>query len=243
MTGLNNFGNLSTDYDQARRGYTNEVFEYVKSLIKKPSPKTLDIGCGTGISTRELKENGFEVIGADKDSAMVEVAKKRSPEISYLVAMANELPFESEQFDIVTAFTAFHWFNNEESLTEIKRVLRNGGVFFAALKISDENDNGYWPIYEKYAGDNFDSTDNHFKKEFLIKSGFSDIEEKVFYVDEKYTVDGLLTLTKSLSFWNLVSENKKPEMLKELKDFYEKRLVDGLFTMHRKISTVATFKK
>lgn len=243
MTNPNNFGDLSTDYDQARRGYPDEVFKYIESLTKNINPTILDIGCGTGISTRQLKENSFEVIGADKDTVMVEVAKKRSPEISYLVATADKLPFESEQFDMVTAFTAFHWFNNEESLREIKRVLKPGGIFFAALKVSDETDNGYCAIYKKYAGDNFDSTKHHFNKEFLIKSGFSDIEERFFYVDEKYAVDELLVLNKSLSFWNLVPENKKPEMLKELKDFYEKELVDGLFVIHRKISTVVAFKR
>ncbi len=69
MTNPNNFGLMSADYDLARRGYPDEVFEYLKSFVKKTRPETLDIGCGTGISTRQLKENGFEVIGAVKDSS------------------------------------------------------------------------------------------------------------------------------------------------------------------------------
>lgn len=243
MTNPNNFGLMSADYDLARRGYPDEVFEYLKSFVKKTRPETLDIGCGTGISTRQLKENGFEVIGADKDSAMVEVAKQRSPEISYFVAPANQLPFEAEHFDIATAFTAFHWFNDEESLTEIKRILKVGGIFFAALKVSSSSDDRRSAIYKKYAGDNFDSTRNHFNKEFLIKSGFFDIEEKFFYVDEKYTIDEALILNKTLSLWNLVSENKKPEMLKELRALYKTDFADGVVIIHRKISTVVAFKK
>ncbi len=278
MTNPNNFGLMSADYDLARRGYPDEVFEYLKSFVKKTRPETLDIGCGTGISTRQLKENGFEVIGADKDSAMVEVAKQRSPEISYFVAPANQLPFEAEHFDIATAFTAFHWFNDEESLTEIKRILKVGGIFSAALKVSGNSDDRRSAIYKKYAGDNFDSTRNHFNKEFLIKSGFSDIEEKFFYVDEKYkrfinciffinikefliksgfsdieekffyvdekyTIDEALILNKTLSLWNLVPENKKPEMLKELRALYETDFADGVVIIHRKISTVVAFKK
>lgn len=242
MINPNNFGSMSADYDIARKGYPDEVFEYIKSFIKNDNPITLDIGCGTGISTRQLKAHHFEVTGADKDPAMIEIAVQRSPEMPYFVATANKLPLESEQFDIVTAFTAFHWFNDKKSLTEIKRVLKTGGIFSAVLKVSSENDNGYCSIYKKYAGDNFDSTKNHFKKELLVKLGFSDIKEKVFYIDEKYKVGDALTLVKSLSLWNLVPKNKKPEMLKELKDFYKTELVDGLVVMHREISIITTFK-
>jgi len=243
MSNQNNFGPMSVDYDIARKGYPDEIFEYIKSFVKINNPITLDIGCGTGISTRQLKEHHFEVTGADKDTAMIETAVKRGQEMPYFVATADKLPFKSEQFDIVTAFTAFHWFNNEESLTEIKRVLKTGGIFCAVLKVSSKNNNGYLSIYKKYVGDSFDSTKNHFEKEFLVKSSFSDIKEKTFYVDEKYTVDEALTLVKSLSLWNLVPENKKPEMLKELRDFYETELLNGFVVMHREISIITTFKK
>lgn len=242
MINQNNFGPMGSDYDVSRKGYPDEVFEYIKSFIKNDNQITLDIGCGTGISTRQLKEHHFEVTGADKDQAMIKIAIQHNFRIPYFVATTEALPFKSEQFDIVTAFNSFHWFNNDKSLTEIKRVLKIGGIFFAILKVSSENNNGYFSIYKKYAGDYFDSTKNHFKRESLIKSGFSNIEEKNFDFDEKYTVNDALTLVKSLSLWNLVPKNKKPEMLKELKDFYETESVDEFIVMHRKISIITTFK-
>ncbi|MDD3284344.1 MAG: class I SAM-dependent methyltransferase [Patescibacteria group bacterium] len=242
MINQNNFGPMGADYDVSRKGYPDEVFEYIKSFIKNNNQITLDIGCGTGISTRQLKKRHFEVTGADKDETMIKIAIQHNSTIPYFVAATEALPFKSEQFDIVTAFNSFHWFNNDKSLTEIKRVLKIGGIFFAILKVSSENNNGYCSIYKKYAGDYFDSTKNHFKREFLIKSGFSNIEEKVFDFDEKYTVNDALTLVKSLSLWNIVPENKKPEMLKELKDFYETESVDEFIVMHRKISIITTFK-
>ena len=238
---------MSNEYDLARKGYPKEVFEYLKSLIQKEKPKVLDIGCGTGISTRQLKEYSFDTIGSDKDENMIEVAMHNNPEIQYVVAPADKLPFESEKFDIVTAFTAFHWFNDEESLSEIKRVLKNGGIFFAALKTNrkDENEdfkNGYFSILKKYAGDNFDTTKNHFNKENLVKVGFLNIQEKSFPFDERYTVDGALTLIRSLSLWNLVPEDKKPEMLKELKEFYENHLINGFVVRSREVSVVTASK-
>ena len=239
---------MSEEYNSARRGYPQEVFEYLRSLIKKDKPVTLDIGCGTGISTRQLKQYEFEVIGADKDSAMIDVAKKQTIDIPYVIAPADELPFGANKFDLVAAFTAFHWFNNEESLLEIKRVLKEDGIFFAALKTNRKDENkdfkeGYYSILKKYAGDRFDTTKDHFKKEFLNKAGFSEIVEKSFSVDEKYTVEEALVLLQSLSLWNLVKDNKKPEMLKEMKAFYENHLIDGFVIRSREISTFVAYKK
>ena len=98
-------------------------------------------------------------------------------------------------------------------------------------------------ILKKYAGDNFDTTKNHFNKEFLIKLGFSEITEKSFPFDEKYTVEEALTLLKSLSLWNIIKEDKKPEMLNEMKEFYENHLVDGFVVRSREIATVIAYKK
>jgi len=248
MSEQNNFGVMSEEYNAARRGYPQEVFEYLKSLIKKDNPLTLDIGCGTGISTRQLKQSGFEVIGADKDSVMIDVALKQSDDIPYVIAPANKLPYETDKFDLLTAFTAFHWFNNEESLLEIRRVMKEGGIFFAALKTNrkDENEdfkNGYSAILEKYAGKSFDTTQEHFKKEWLKKVGFSAVTEKSFYVDEKYTVEEALILIQSLSLWNLVADNKKSTMLEEMKEFYASHLIDGFVIRSREISTLVVYKR
>lgn len=248
MSSQNNFGTMSIEYDKARRGYPSEVFEYLKSFVKENNISVLDLGCGTGISTRQLKDNDFEVIGVDKDSKMIEVAIQKSPKITYITAPADKLPFQDNHFDIITAFTAFHWFNDERSLIEIKRVLKNNGIFFTALKTNRKNENeefkkGYFSILKKYAGDNFDTTKNHFNKEFIIKTDFSDIREKSFPVDELYTVEESLLLLQSLSLWNLVSDDEKPKMLEEMKKFYESHLVNGFVIRNREISIITAFKR
>ncbi len=244
----NNFGSVSVDYNAARRGYPGELYSYLHSLVQQVTPNTLDIGCGTGISTRELQQYGFNVVGVDKDPVMLEAARQRGGNISYLVAPADTLPFSAEQFDVGVAFTAFHWFNNLESLMEIRRVLRRGGVFFAALKGNRKTAEtkdfmaGYEAILEKYAGKNFDSTKNHFNTGLLAKL-FTNITEKSFYLDERYTTDEALTLIRSLSIWNLVSEADKPNMLQELEIFYKGHLVDGFVVRRREIFTIVAYKE
>lgn len=243
----NNFGGLRTEYESARRGYPREVYDYLHTLLGKKKPTILDLGCGTGISSRELKENGFDVTGADKDEAMIGVARERSPEIKYVVATADQLPFTDGEFDAVTAFTSFHWFNDEKSLTEISRVLKNGGVFFAALKSNRRNEEteefrkGYTAILKKYAGNNFDSVKEHFRTDFVERL-FENVTKKSFYVDERYSVEDALTLIRSQSLWNLVSDEDKPKFLSEMKNFYEKHLVDGSVVRNREIFVLSGVK-
>src|SRR3989344_786630 len=134
-----NFGVLVKQYDAARRGYPDSVFNFLRKLSPTKRPNILDIGCGTGIATRQLKQQGFAVVGADKDQRMIKVAKQKDKGIRYIVAPTHKLPFRGKQFDIVTAFTAFHWFTDKKSVGEIKRVLKPGGLFFAVLKNPSDN--------------------------------------------------------------------------------------------------------
>ncbi len=246
-TDQNTFGLLSKAYSNARRGYPDELYEYLRNLIGNTNAVTIDLGCGTGISTRELKAHGFEVIGADKEQGMVAEALRETPDIPYVVAGADSIPFESDHFDLCTAFTAFHWFNTELALTEIRRVLKNGGLFFAALKMNHKSEDtegfrkGYQAIYRKYAGNTFSTLSDHDNREFLAKL-FTNLTEKTFYVEERYTVDEMLTLAQSLSLWNLVSDGNRPKMLQELRDFYEQHLIDGMVVRKQEIATVAATK-
>lgn len=242
MLAQNNFSSLSADYNASRKGYPSETFEYLASM-KQGTPRVLDRGCGTGISTRQLKEYGFEVSGVDKDVDMIRVAKEIDSSIPYIIALTDKMPLEDGSFDVVTAFTSFHWFNNEESLLEIKRILKAGGIFFAALKTNRKDQNpelraGYFSILKKYAGENFDTTKNHYDTSHLKAVGFSNITERVFPVDEKYTLEEALTLIRSLSLWNLVSDEDKPKMLTEMKQLYMQHLEDGYVVRQREISVI-----
>ncbi len=126
--GYGTFGNLSKHYDEARQGFPQEIIDYFWSFLKTESPIILDAGCGTGISTRHLIRDSAKIFGSDNDSEMIKQAQMKGKDgIGYTVASANDMPFQNGQFDAVTAFSAFHWFCDRESIDEIKRVLKNGG--------------------------------------------------------------------------------------------------------------------
>ena len=128
-----NFGKLSKAYDSARHAYPQGVMDSIFSNIDA-SAKVLDIGCGTGIATRQLLQRNTDVTGCDIDSKMIQTANTYGNSINYYIAPTEKMPFEDAGFDAITSFGAFHWFCDVKSISEIRRVLRKGGFFIVINK-------------------------------------------------------------------------------------------------------------
>lgn len=133
------FGTQANDYEKGRNDYDPQIYGQIVKEIGGQNPNNvsaLDLGCGTGISTRGLFKAGFlQVKGLDRDSDMLSKAVD-NPEIivpasSYVQGKVNELQtiFYGQQFDVMTAFASFHWYANHEAVRAIKGVLKPGGIF------------------------------------------------------------------------------------------------------------------
>lgn len=187
---MDNYGTLSKKYAEARREYPSEVLDYLWTFIKPSYPKILDIGCGTGISSRQLAEIGADVTAVDRDKFMVEQAVKENIDIKYYVAEAEHLPFADDTFDVVTAFSSFHWTKHEEALGEIKRVLKNDGVVF----IVNKENGSLRTEYKKLMDPLIEHKPNLSAKEYnprklLQEAGFQYINEQTFLNTDSYSFD------------------------------------------------------
>lgn len=100
------------------------------SLVHRPA-LVVDLGCGTGLSTRIWAGRADRVIGIEPGDAMRRVAEQRTghASISYRRGFAEATGLPDGEADIVTASQAFHWMEPEASLAEVARILRPGGVF------------------------------------------------------------------------------------------------------------------
>lgn len=87
----------------------------------------LDVGCGTGQSTRALRSIASSVIGIDPSREMLDQAEQTEG-IDYRVASAEDLPFEAESFDIATVALAIHWLDRDRFLPEVNRALKKEGL-------------------------------------------------------------------------------------------------------------------
>jgi SAM-dependent methyltransferase len=142
---LERFGGLASGYDQYRPDYPPEAVEFiVRHCRLTPGKRLVDIGCGTGISTRTMARMGLGVIGIEPNPDMRHQAEGvQSPaggSPTYLDGRAEATGLPDASADVVMAAQAFHWFKAAAALAEAKRILRPGGWLILIWNEPDRND-------------------------------------------------------------------------------------------------------
>ena len=98
---------LSFDSKKAVEVYTKktELFPIEKQIFEEylsdKSLHILDLGCGTGRTTKPLDEMGHTVFGVDISPKMISKAKELHPGIWFEVGTATSLDFKSNLFDVI----------------------------------------------------------------------------------------------------------------------------------------------
>jgi ubiquinone/menaquinone biosynthesis C-methylase UbiE len=96
----------------------------------QPGEKALDAGCGTGIYTAWLVQQGLEVVGVDRDPEMLAAARERAPQARIVEGEITRLPFPDRELDLALAVTVFCFLAAGErrlAARELARVTRPGG--------------------------------------------------------------------------------------------------------------------
>ena len=98
--------------------------------------KVLDVGCGVGYLLRAAQAEGWEVAGLDLDRAAVDIAKQAGLDAHW--AVADEMPFPKETFDVVTFLNVVeHLPWPHSTLEAIYRVLKPGGMLVLETPTDD----------------------------------------------------------------------------------------------------------
>ena len=237
-----NFGALVKQYEAVRPSYPTQVLSFIASHNRIANPRVLDIGCGTGISTRQLasKLKGV-VIGCDIDLEMLKVAMgNEHKNLAYSLGDARKILFEKESFDMVTVFTAFHWFTDKAALKEIARVLKSNGRFCTVQPRHTSSFSGdLRMILKQELGREFPASYSNVNfEESLTKNGFAVVGKKTFKDVHTYDLDTYLVLLQSYSVWDNVSIADRPRILKVLKKHFATKTEDGLIFDTRDIEVL-----
>jgi ubiquinone/menaquinone biosynthesis C-methylase UbiE len=111
----------------------HQILSQEKMKIYKPIEQNchiLDLGAGVGYISNLLQRKGHRVVAIDFSLAMAKIAKQKYPDITYIVASADELPLKNAKFGMVIADGIFHHLKAQgifsRSLEEIDRVLEKG---------------------------------------------------------------------------------------------------------------------
>ena len=91
-----------------------------------------DVGTGSGEMAEAIALDGHEVVGIDKSSKAIAIARARVqlPNAKFIQADATNLPFEECSFAAAVCYLSLHHFRDPfPVLDEVLRVLRAGGTF------------------------------------------------------------------------------------------------------------------
>lgn len=197
------------------------IFE--NHLTGYPAQCILDFGVGAGASTKELMRavDSFErVWGIDCSNPEQEISQEliESSSFDYIQHDDVKLPFDDHEFDIVQISNTLHHINKDEigqRITELFRVLKEGGLFILIEGIRDNMDaasqtqnylhivrafldreNGiqhYPQFWQRDIQSILDKWDTEIVKEYCINQRREDYREKRMLDNISVFIDGLKT--------------------------------------------------
>ena len=118
------WGADSQVWSETLEACTRPLFERVLGEVgAAPGRTLLDVGCGSGLALQMAAELGADVSGLDASAGMLAVARERTPGAVLHQGDLDELPFDDDSFDAVTAFNSMQYADDPlPALRELRRV-------------------------------------------------------------------------------------------------------------------------
>lgn len=185
------------DYDAELQRYQERL---LAALDVGSDDQVLDVGCGTGLTTREAAEEAAGAVGVDISEQIVATARRIAEEeglrnVSFEQADVQVHPFPAEQFSLaVSRFGTMFFTEPDKAFANIARALRPGARFVQLVWQDVEYQGWHTTIRQALAegrtvpatGGAFSLADPATAERLLTNAGFKEIEvtdvrEPVYY--------------------------------------------------------------
>jgi SAM-dependent methyltransferase len=118
------FAQQAEAYDRFRPTYPDAVIDELLGPVSA-GLDVLDVGCGTGIASRQMARRGAKVLGVELAPRMAEIARGHGVEVEIEAFEAWDAA--GRTFDRVTSAQAWHWLDLPVATARAASVLRPGG--------------------------------------------------------------------------------------------------------------------
>ncbi len=132
------FASIAGAYERGRPEYAPGVVGAMAAELDiGPGAPVLDLAAGTGKLTRALLAAGLDVVAVEPQAPLREVLGVNVGTERVREGLAEAIPLPDGSVDAVTVADAFHWFDQQAALDEIRRVLRPGGGLAVLTTVPD----------------------------------------------------------------------------------------------------------
>lgn len=238
-------------YENSRPTVPAHAIEIITDYFGKTPETVVDLGCGTGLSTRAWENKCGKVIGIEPSEDMLNIAKAKSNSTtSFVKSYSDNTGLPDNSADIVFCSQAFHWMNPYDTLSEANRILRKGGIFaavdcdwppvcnanaeiaymnlFNKVRIIEEENKEICKTFHRW------DKNNHLKN--MIESGyFKYCREIVFDNSEECNVERFLALAQSQGGLQTVLKHS-PELIENDYINFQKAIYKSFDTGINKVS-------
>lgn len=125
------FSGKAAFYAASRQSYAPEAIAHIFSQMISPGEAAADVGSGTGILSGEFIKRGYDVFCVEPNTEMRREAEQRyggNPRFHSIAAPAEHTGLPDGCVSLVTAASAFHWFEAAAFRAECQRILRPNGI-------------------------------------------------------------------------------------------------------------------
>jgi SAM-dependent methyltransferase len=206
------FGAQAEAYDRARPSYPADAVAWLaRELGIRPGRRVLDLAAGTGKLTALIADSGPDLVAVEPIAAMRGQLRRRLPGVPLVGAVAEALPFAADSVDAAVVAQAFHWFDADRAMAELRRVIRPGGrlgLIWNARDRSVKWVDQIWSVLDRVEknapwrdhGDSTDSAAAHRWSERELASGrWAPFTDATFYHVHHATHDDVIDRMRSVS--------------------------------------------
>lgn len=131
---IGRFTGFADLYDRYRASPPAVLAELVAQFTGVARPElVVDLGSGTGLSTRYWADKAAHVVGLEptRDMRRQAEAATTAGNVSYREGFSHHTGLPAHCAQVVTCMQALHWMEPAATFAEAKRILAPGGVFVA----------------------------------------------------------------------------------------------------------------
>ncbi|GAA4050210.1 class I SAM-dependent methyltransferase [Nonomuraea soli] len=232
------FDRVADAYDAARPGYPDGLFAALAELAETSLNGALvvDVGAGTGISTRALQARGARVVAVDPGAEMLSRLVSRGAGAA-VRADGNQLPLHDGVADLVCYAQSWHWLDPVVSVNEARRVLRRTGMIAAWWNTHDTARADWLAGYEAELAELAPEYWGPAHPQWRVPSiaAVLDVEERWVHWTRLVTVDDFLLDLRSHSYMAALDPGQADELVGRLRGRLDGDAQEGVLTVPMRV--------